>query len=86
MNLSHAVAAIQSLVGSVKGVQILYSEKVQNSNMSNFSYIAKSFYSVFSDSGCVFFSLYILGILLTDHPQSLFKIRAHVTVAEFFSV
>lgn len=27
MNFSHAVAAIQSLVGSVKGVQILYSEK-----------------------------------------------------------
>jgi hypothetical protein len=28
MNFSHAVAAVQSLVGSVKGVQILYSEKV----------------------------------------------------------
>ncbi len=28
MNFSHAVAAIQSLVGSVKGVQILYSERV----------------------------------------------------------
>ena len=39
MNLSHAVAAIQSMVGSVKGVQILYSEKVQNSNMFNFIYI-----------------------------------------------
>jgi hypothetical protein len=36
MNFSHAVAAIQSMVGSVKGVQILYSEKVQNSNMFNF--------------------------------------------------
>ena len=28
MNFSHAVAAVQSLVGNVKGVQILYSEKV----------------------------------------------------------
>lgn len=28
MHFSHAVATIQSLVGSIKGVQILYSDKV----------------------------------------------------------
>ena len=30
MHFSHAVAIIQSLVGSIKGVQILYSDKVRN--------------------------------------------------------
>ena len=28
MHFSHAVAIIQSLVGSIKGVQIMYSDKV----------------------------------------------------------
>ena len=30
MHFSHAVATIQALVGSIKGVQILYSDKVCN--------------------------------------------------------
>ena len=68
MHFSHAVATIQSLVGSIKGVQILYSDKVWNKFLNQLMQFPRKFNSL-PKIICPFWKWFLLSRQYLFHPD-----------------